>query len=403
MLKKATFILASSVCLFEAAVPVFAEPDTAWRVFVSDHSEPKVTVVDAIGGTTIEALEINGPATLHRNLAGTGVYAVQGSANAITAISSGIALEDHGEHGDLKVEAPKLTGFEMTGDYPVHLVEHDGRWAVFFDKEGVARIFSDSAALSGTAELREVSAGVPHHGVVVPYGDYDLVSVPHPQDASELPVGLRVQDRYGAQVGEIADCPDLHGEASSGNIIALACATGLLIVTSDRGSPKITSLPYASSLPDGKSTTLAGGKGMQYFLGNYGPDKVVLIDPMAAEDAYRLIGLPTRRVHFAVDPIRPRFAYVFTEDGNLHQLDVIEGALTASLALTGPYSMDGHWSDPRPRIAVAGDSILVSDPLTGVLHRVDAAGFTKSGEFKIGGKPFNLVAVGGSGRSHDHD
>lgn len=125
----------------------------------------------------------------------------------------------------------------------------------------------------------------------------------------------------------------------------------------------------------------------------------MLIDP-TADDAFRRIELPTRRVHFAVDPVRPKFAYVFTEDGRLHQLDVISGKIARSLALTEPYSMDGHWSDPRPRVAVAGDAIFVTDPLKSTLHMIDAASFEKTRDIAIAGKPFNIVAVGGSGETH---
>jgi hypothetical protein len=125
----------------------------------------------------------------------------------------------------------------------------------------------------------------------------------------------------------------------------------------------------------------------------------VLVDP-TAQDAFRLIDLPSRRVHFTVDPIRAKFAYVFTEDGQLHRIDVVAGKLDRSLKLTDPYSMDGHWSDPRPRIAVAGDRIVVSDPLKGVLHTVNAESFAPSGDIAVEGKPFNLVAVGGVGEAH---
>lgn len=62
--------------------------------------------------------------------------------------------------------------------------------------------------------------------------------------------------------------------------------------------------------------------------------------------------------------------------------------------------MDGHWSAPRPRIAVAGDQIIVSDPLKGVLHTVGATSFTSTGDIAVGGMPFNLVAVGGAGETH---
>lgn len=377
-----------------------AEEMTAWRLFIADHEAARVTVLDAIAGEPVKTFEVESPAALYRSESGRVVFARQGEAGLVTAISSGISFDDHGDHGDIDVEAPKLTGTEVAGDKPSHIVEHDGVFAAFFDGEGVARIISEKAVLEGGSEFREVKTDAPHHGVAVAYGSHVLLSEPNRENPDELPVGIRVVDEAGAQVGDVHACPDLHGEASSGNILAFACATGLLVVTHEGGMPQIRHLPYADSLPDGESTTLAGGRGLQYFLGNYGADKVVLIDPMES-DAIRLIELPTRRVHFAVDPIRARFAYVFTEDGQLHQVDVIKGGIANSLGLTGPYSMDGHWSDPRPRIAVADDNIYVTDPLNGVVHSVAAASFQKAGEIAVEGKPYDIVAVGGSGEAHE--
>ncbi|RWP95050.1 zinc metallochaperone AztD [Mesorhizobium sp.] len=377
-----------------------AEEVTEWRLFISDHADPKVTVVDAIDGEKLDTLEIKGPASLHRSESGRTVFAVQGSAGVVAGIASGISFEDHGEHGDIDVEAPKLAGVEITGKKPSHFVEHDGNLAVFFDGEGVARIISEKSVLEGKPDFREVKTDAPQHGVAVAYGSHVLLSEPNREKPDELPVGIRVADKTGAPIGGSHACPDLHGEASSGNIVAFACATGLLVVSHGDGSPAIRHLPYADSLPEGKTTTLIGGRGLQYFLGNYGADKVVLIDPTIESDAFRLIDLPTRRVHFAVDPVRAKFAYVFTEDGQLHQLDVVKGEIANSLKLTDPYSMDGHWSDPRPRVAVAGDKIVVTDPLQGVLHLVDATSFEKTGDIAVEGKPFDIVSVGGSGQTH---
>lgn len=378
-----------------------ADEKEAWRLFVADRDQPKVTVIDAVKGEVLDTFTIKAPASLYRSDSGRTVFAVQGDAGAITAIASGISVDDHGDHGDIDVEAPRPTGTEIAGEKPSHFVEHDGEFAAFFDGEGVARIISEKAVLEGKSDVREVKTDAPQHGVAVAYGSHVLLSEPNREKPDELPVGIRTVDEAGKQVGDIAECRDLHGEASSGNILAFACATGLLVVTPDEGAPQIRHLPYADSLPDGKSTTLIGGKGLQYFLGNYGPDKVVLIDPTAASGAFRLIDLPTRRVHFAVDPVRPRFAYIFTEDGRLNQLDIVAGKIVNSLGLTGPYSMDGHWNDPRPRIAVAGERIVVSDPLQGKLHLVDAESFAAAGEIGVEGKPYNIVAVGGSGRTYE--
>lgn len=378
-----------------------AEELAAWRLFVADHAEPRVTAIDAANGAILESFVMRGPATLFRSDSGRSVFAVQGAAGAVTGISTGIAFEDHGDHGDIEVTAPALAGIEILGTMPVHLVEHDGIFAAFFDGEGAARIFSERDVLEQRGTIREVRTAAPHHGVAVAYGSYTLLSEPNSSDPNALPVGIRVVDAGGATVGDVHACPDLHGEASSGNLMLFACDTGVLVVSREDagGPPAIRHLAYGAALPDGKSTTLIGGHGLQYFLGNYGADKLVLIDP-TADDAFRLVGLPTRRVHFAVDPLRPKFAYVFTEDGQLHRLDVVSGEITGSLALTEPYSMDGHWSDPRPRIAVAGDRIVVTDPLSAELQLVDAVTFEQVGTIEVPGLPFNIVTVGGAGKTH---
>jgi len=398
-------ILGASALAMAASLAgaAFADEEvTAWRLFVSDHAEPVVTVIDALDGDVLDKFTIRGPANLFRSAGGEAVYAVQGAAGVVTAIASGISFDDHGDHADIDVEAPKLTGFELSGKAPSHFVEHDGHWAAFFDGEGLARVFEEHEALEGHVETREVAADAPHHGVVIPFGSHDIVSVPDPADPSKPPVGVKVVDSNGNQVGDTVECVGLHGEATSGNLVALGgCADGILVVRAGSEGPVVEPLRFVEGMPQGRVSALLGGKGLQYFLGNYGADKVVLIDPAEAE-AFRIVDLPMRRVHFAVDPVRAKFAYIFTEDGQLHQLDVVAGAITHSLKLTDPYSMDGHWSDPRPRVAVAGDNVVVTDPLKGLIHLVSAETFRKSGEIAVAGKPFNVVSVGGSGKVHDH-
>lgn len=378
--------------------PAYADDVSAWRLFVGDHAEPTVTAIDLATGNTLASFPLASPASLYATHSGSAVFAVQGAGNQISAITTGIAVDDHGDHGDIEVSPPLAVEAVVTGDKPVHFVEHGGRIALFFDGEGKARLVDEADWLDGgEVAAVEVDGGAPHHGVAVPWGDYTIVSVPNPDDPTALPIGVRILDASGAAVGDIHACPDLHGEASSGNLLAIACAEGLLIV-SGSDAPEVTLLPYAG-LPEGKSTTLLGGVGMQYFLGNYGADKLVAIDP-TAESPFRLIDLPTRRVHFAVDPIRPKFAYVFTEDGQLHQLDVLANEIVRSVAVTEPYSMDGEWSLPRPRVAVAGDVVAVTAPLAGEVHLIDIAGFTEVRSIPVSGAPYSIVAVGGSGQSH---
>jgi hypothetical protein len=62
--------------------------------------------------------------------------------------------------------------------------------------------------------------------------------------------------------------------------------------------------------------------------------------------------------------------------------------------------MDGEWSLPRPRIAVASGEIAVTDPLQGTIHIVDVESLEVEREITVDGAPFNIIAIGGSGQSH---
>jgi hypothetical protein len=209
-----------------------------------------------------------------------------------------------------------------------------------------------------------------------------------------------VVDRAGKQIGDIAPCTGLHGEATSARLVAFGCQEGVLVVRPGGiDGPKLEMIAYGNDLPDGKVSTLLGGRSMQFFLGNYGEDKVVLIDPDSATP-YRLIDLPTRRVDFILDPANARNAYILTEDGKLHLLDTVSGEITRSVAVTEPYSKDGHWRDPRPRLAVAGDRIAITDPRHSLVRMIDSSTFAETATIPVEGQPFAVVAVGGSGATH---
>lgn len=378
--------------------PVFADEVSVSRLFIADHGEARVSAVDLASGETIASFPLAGPAALYTAHEGQAVIAVQGASNRVSAIRSGIAIEDHGDHGDIEISDPELIDAVLEGEVPGHFVEHGDKFALFFDGSGLVSLVDTHDWLDhGHVHADELDSGTPQHGVAVPWGDFTLVSTANADDEKKPRIGLNVLDSDGNVVGDTHACPDLHGEAVSGNVLIVGCGDGVLIV-SGSGEPHVQKLDY-SGLPEGKTTTLLGGQGLQYFLGNYGADRIVLIDPAEA-DPYRLIDLPTRRVHFVTDPVRPKFAYIFTEDGHLRQLDVVKGEITGSLRLTEPYSMDGAWNLPRPRLAVAGDYIAVTDPLAGVVHLVDAASFELARDIEVEGTPFNIVAVGGSGSVH---
>ncbi|MCA6119321.1 hypothetical protein J6524_31280 [Bradyrhizobium sp. WSM 1738] len=84
-----------------------ASEKTAWRLFVSDHSEPIVNAIDLLKQEKIETFATKAPARLYRSKTGRTVLAVQKEADLVTAIDSGISFEDHGDHGHIKVKPPR--------------------------------------------------------------------------------------------------------------------------------------------------------------------------------------------------------------------------------------------------------------------------------------------------------
>lgn len=402
-------LAAMAASLVFAAPGAFADEDhetkKAWRLFVADHTSPIVRVIDFEDGKELGRYDIKGYASLTASASGQTVFAAQAEADIIHAIKSGINFSDHGEHRDLEISEPALLPVTFEGKRPGHVVPHDDHVVLFYDRTDKAEIIDEAGILHGKVERRIVDTIKPHHGVAVTMGRYVLVSVPSEETGTkpgELPprIGLRIIDETGEQVGEMTTCTDLHGEATSARLVAFGCKEGVLVARpGGLDGPKLAMLRYPADFPKAYTGTLLGGRAMQFFLGNYGDDKLVLIDA-DAEQPYKLIELPTRRVDFQLDPAEPRNAYVLTEDGDLHVLDVVKGEIVNKAKVTEPYSKDGHWRDPRPRLAVADGQIAITDPRHSLIRVVDVETLKETRTIAVEGQPFSIVAVGGSGASH---
>lgn len=371
------------------------EVATHWRLFVADKTEARVSVLDLTDESVAETFALAAPASLYAQADGSGVFAVQGSANVVTAIRSGIEIEDHGEHADLKVGDPELVTSTVEGERPVHLVEHGGDIAIFFDGSGKVALINGKAWQNDSPRPTEFDSGKAHHGVAVPWHGGAIISRRVPGEEA-LPSGFLVFDDKGDLVSDTELCADVHGEATSGDMLAFGCSDGVLVASGITPGFQLLAYPEDEGQRVG---TLLGGKHMQYFLANYGARTVALIEPDAA-DPYRFVDLPFDRVHFVLDDARPRFAYILLANGVVHELDVVAGTLGRSVAVTDPYATDGEHSAAMPRLAVAGETLVVSDPAQGRLHLIDTASFTLAGAIDVGGVPSSVVAVGGSGTAH---
>lgn len=383
------------------------EDVTLYRVFVGDHAEGRVTAFDLGEPDDRWTFTTTGQPRLHGVDNGAAVVAVQSDHDAVHFIDSGVSLVAHGDHSDIDIEDPAAIEGSLAGPRPFHVVDHDGKIAINFDRGGYAAIVDAHELSRGEIASTELPQARAHHGFVAPIGGRWVTSVasdaPVEGDAAPSRVGLQETTESGELLGDLATCTGIHGEAFSGAYLVAGCEEGVLAVTA--GSHGITTrmLEYSSDLPAGQKTgTLIGSRAMQVFLGNYGADGLVVVDPVD-EPHLRYVDLPFRRIDFALDPANARFGYVLTEDGTLHKLDVLEASITDSARVTEPYSMDGHWNDPRPRIAMAGDEIVMSDPKAGLVRRIDKDTLEEAGTIEVEGMPYNIAVVGGSGVVHEGD
>lgn len=376
-----------------------ADSVTHFRLFIGDHADGLVRAIDMRDGTSAGIFEIEQTPALTSSASGQTVFAVQGNAGKVAVIRTGIRFEDHGDHADIHVEDAVLSPFVIEGSKPAHVVDGSGTIAIFDDGTGDVTSFAESELLEGTFEPRRLNVGAAHHGLAAPMGDFLVVSVAGA--TSEDPrAGLKVLGRDGSQVGEVIDCPGVHGQAQSARVFAFGCRDGVVIATPGKGSQP-PSLEHSStaSLGEGNVSTLKGGTAMHFFLGNYGPSAMVIIEP-GTDEMFRKIDLPTRRIDFALDPAKARNAYILTEDGQLHLLDILSGEIEKSVRITEPYSMDGHWRDPRPRLAVAGEYVAVTDPLQGLVRLISTTTLEEERAIEVEGMPYTIIAVGGSGAVH---
>ena len=397
-----------SLLALSVAMPVYADHHdddvTLYRVFVGDHQAGQVTAFDLNAPDKKWTFKTAGQAKLYSIANNSAIAAVQSDDNQVNFIRSGISFHDHGEHSDIEITDPSAIRLNLNGERPFHLIEHNGSISINMDKGGYATIVDSHELSEGNVKFKKIMQNKAHHGVVVPWDNGWITSVAgKAEEEGKAPprIGVKFLDNAGDASSELTQCTNLHGEAFSGQYLAFGCKEGVLSAKENgQNGIEYKMLPYPDNFPEGEMTGhLLGVKSYQAFLGSYGKNAVVVIDPTETP-ALSLIELPFRRVDFILDPVRIKYGYVMTEDGRINQINLINANIEKSLQVTEPYSMDGHWNDPRPRLAVAGDELLVTDPNAGLIRRINTETLKEVGTVKVEGIPYNITVAGGSGISH---
>jgi zinc transport system substrate-binding protein len=187
---------AAVLALIAGASSAAADSKEAWRLFVADRDQAKVTVIDAIQGELLETFTMKSPASLYRSNSGRTVFAVQGDGCAVTAIAQHRNFRRRPwrswRHRHRGAEADR--NVDIAGEKPSHFVDHDGDIRGFFRRGRCRRGSSPRRRFwKANRKSAELKTGAPQHGVAVAYGSHVLLSEPNKEKAGRASNGH--QDR----------------------------------------------------------------------------------------------------------------------------------------------------------------------------------------------------------------
>jgi hypothetical protein len=334
--------------------------NTMLRLLVSDFETAPSKLIDVDNGKIIARYEVGAPTYPYTSPTGRFGVKIQTNANLITAVDSGILLEDHGDHMHPYKRDARLTDFRAEGRTPIHYVAHAGQIAIFNDGSGEAMLLTERNFESAEAEMLTFKTARPHHGVAVPLGDRIVLSVPDTQNMDyALPLGIEVRDMRNNVVASFADqCPGLHGEASSGAFTAFGCVDRVLVLERNGDEFSVKSLRYAPETPSGTRVgTVIGHEKQNFFIGNFGQTGLVRIDPIAG--TLTPITLPMRYSAFRLDAETGEKIIVVTTDGSVHRIDAMTGRIEASIEAVTPFVF--RTRVPRPGLATVRNMAYVTD------------------------------------------
>lgn len=367
------------------------------RLLVSDATRPTVRVIDLASGKPLASFNVKASARLHPGALGRYVYAVESDAGRVAVVDTGIATESHGDHDDVKVTRPRFLPVSLSGPRPAH-VTHDGaRVAVFFDGDGTAQTILERDLSGGKLRtIQRIETGAKHHGVARPLGRQVAVTVPPSGEGLPNAVELRSPDTTASLR---MNCPRLHGTGQTGRYATFGCGDGVVVYETGREGVSARKIDYPQTLPaDRMIRNLSGASGFTFLVGDFGADGMVVLDPSAKDGDFRYVPLPARRMHFHLHPDPGDKLFVIVEDGTLVRIDPIAGKETGRTQATSRYSMEQGII--RPRIASAGPYVAVSNPAASEVVIIDADAMMERKRIKLGGEPFDVVAIFRAGHAH---
>lgn len=379
--------------------------ETAVRLVVTDGGSGELTVIDPADGdvTGQFTTPIGGFAPVYPSSTGRYVLVNHFEGDQVTIIDAGLSLAEHGDHVDLVTAPPFILATLTTGEAPAHFWAHDGLIAIHNDGEGTVTLLAEATLADGVKPVT-FAVAQPDHSSVAILGDAVLVGY----------YDLGRVDAYGLDGALLAEnlgaCAGTHGEAKIADTIVFACADGLLLVTRAAGEFSSQKVAYPGTTGETGATpvagetprigTLAAPHDAGVLVGDFGQG-LALITVNGEDVAFTELALPANALSFSYDQAGEQVV-VLTDDGSLHGVEPVAGALLWSTPAVTPYSaiaVDEGFA-LYPSLAVSDSAAYAADPATGEVVEVNLATGEVSNRFEIGGQPARVTLVLAKGVDH---
>lgn len=328
-----------------------------------------LTTIDPSTGEIVDEEEIKG---FHRlNPAGDTRHLFVSGKDGFTIFDTGAVTQPHGDHNHYYEKSPELTDAILAAEKPGHVVQHDGKTALFDDDTGEITIFDIDELQDGTDSMRPThlitaESGDPHHGVAVPFEDGSYLTTVGTEDERHR---IEYRSLENEVLASTDDCPGIHGEAvAGGGNVAFGCTNGPVVFdVEDQEFHKVDASDFWT---DGyqRSGNLAGSENSPIVLGDNKTDEdadlerptsVTLID--TRDYTVKKVDLEDSYWFRSLGRTEDGDGVVLTYDGFLNIIDVESGEVTDRIEVIKPWKEKDEWQQPGPILKVDGDIAYVTD------------------------------------------
>ncbi len=380
---------------------------TQGRLLVATKDQPKVSIWDIKKAELLEEYTLTEPASaVYASPSYRYGFVIQRTANRVNVIDSGLSQQDHGDHKDDIIEAPRWLAFATDKTRPTHFTGTDTQSVIFYDGNGDTNtpaqvgVFTEADIKNNTPGTR-LEYTTHMHGAAQARGDYLISTIRDPLTTSTLPdkVGLYKASNgfYSEQQVFTDTCPGLHGSAQHKTQVVFGCTDGVLVVT--QSGDNFSASKIANPL------TITGTARIGTVLGTEHNAEFVGIASGQFFSINTATGVITPISWLASEVTdTTALAYGFADEGELFVILDSKGWLT--LLNTNNWSISTRIqvitsnlsalpTGSRLELALTpGHKVYVSDPIANQIKEIDLDEAKVTGSLQLTGTPAKIVWLG---------